>query len=45
MDLSKAFDAINHDLLSEKLHAFGFSKNALNLMCSCLKRYKIGSIN
>ena len=37
MDLPKAFDTINHDLLLAKLHAYGFSINALNLMCSYLK--------
>ena len=32
MDLSNAFDTINHDLLLAKLRAYGFSNNALNLM-------------
>ena len=36
MDLTKAFDTIDHDLLIAKLHAYGFSKNALRLMKSYL---------
>ena len=30
MDLSEAFDTINHDLLWVKLRAYGFSASALN---------------
>ena len=36
MDLSKAFDTINHDLLIAKLHAHGFSKESLKLIKSYL---------
>ena len=34
MDLSKAFDTINNELLKAKLHAYGFSKEALTLIAS-----------
>ena len=32
MDLSKPFDCIRHDLLIAKLHAYGFSREALTLI-------------
>ena len=40
MDISKAFDRINHDLMSVKLKAYGFSTNPLNLMHSYFKNRK-----
>ena len=36
MDLSKAFDTLNHDLLIAKLHAYGFSEESLQLIKSYL---------
>ena len=36
MDLSKAFDAIPHDLLIAKLYAYGFSTNACKFILSYL---------
>ena len=47
MDLSKAFDTLNHGLLIAKLHAYGFDKNVLKLIKSYLstrwQRTKINS--
>ena len=47
MDLSKAFDTLNHELLIAKLDAYGFSKSALKLVYSYLKnrwqRVKVNS--
>ena len=34
MDVSDAFDTINHDLMLTKLKAYGFPTNTLNLMHS-----------
>ena len=46
MDLSKAFDTLNHDLLLAKLHAYGFDKNALSLIKSYLtNRWQRTKIN
>ena len=37
MDLSKAFDTINHELLIAALHAYGFSIEALEVLLSYLQ--------
>ena len=46
MDLSKAFDSINHSLLYAKLDAYGFSRTPLKLMQNYLfNRQQRTSIN
>ena len=40
MDLSKAFDCLDHDLLIAKLHAYRFSRTALALIYSYLNERK-----
>ena len=46
MDLSKAFDTINHGFLLAKLKACGFSKQTSSFMCSYLKnRRQVVQIN
>ena len=37
MDLPKAFDAINHELVIAKLHAYDFSTDALQIFLSYLQ--------
>ena len=46
MDLSKAFDTLNHELLIAKLHAYGFEYAALSLINSYLSnRWQRTKIN
>ena len=47
MDLSKAFDSLNHELLLTKLKAYGLDSNSITFMKSYLtnrlQRYKISN--
>ena len=47
MDLSKAYDCVNHDLIIAKLEAYGVGKNSLRLIQNYLsqiqQRVKVGS--
>ena len=38
MDLSKAFDTLNHDLLIAKLQGYGFDTKTLKLLHSYLRK-------
>ena len=40
IDLNKAFDTINQSLLLAELHAYGFSKQALAIICIYLSKDK-----
>ena len=40
MDLSKAFDCLNHELLIAKLKAYSFSRSALKLLYNYLSNRK-----
>ena len=46
MDLSKAFDTLNHELLIAKLNAYGFSHDSVRLLYSYLSnRWQRTKIN
>ena len=45
MDLSKAFDCLDHELLVAKLHAYGFNRQALNQIDSLIERQQRVKIN
>ena len=45
IDLLKAFNTINHDLLLTKLKAYSFTNKSLALMCSYLKKQKTENAN
>ena len=46
MDLSKAFDTLNYDLLTTKLEAYGFSENSLNyIQCYLRNRLQRANVN
>ena len=40
MDLSKAFDSLNHDLMIAELNAYGFSRSALKFTLSYITQRK-----
>ena len=46
MNLFKAFDTLNHDVLKAKLHGYGFSEESLQLIKSYLtNRWQRTKIN